>query len=165
MLNVLEMVDSLKVEIEDLKNKQETKQRIIDKYERELIPLKQEVSDITETLSGLQMALDSLDLVCNTIPKTNVNAIHDGELPKEESASSAALKFTDDGMLIGDPVNHRKAKSVLKKDPRGTVVREYRSINEAARDNNFDPSSLRNVILKVSKDKQIRQRGCYYVYA
>lgn len=164
MLNILEMIHSLEVEIKDLKVTLNEKQARIDKYERELGPLRQEVTDINDTLSGLQMALDSLNMV-TVEPKTDINAVHD-DPPVQQHEESEPLKFTNEGMLIGDPVRRStKPKGVIKKDAYGNIIAQYRSVNEAARDNNFDSSSLRNIILKISREKQIRQRGCYYVYS
>ena len=166
MINVLEMINSLESEIQDLTQKHNDKQRIIDKYERELVPLKQEVKDISDTLTSLQMALDSLNLVCSDV-KSDANTVHEDELPVNPvNISPDPLTYTDEGMIVGNPTRRStKPKGVYKKDPSGNILAEYRSVSEAARDNRFDPSSMRNVILKVSKDKQIRQRGVYYVYA
>ena len=163
MMNVLEMIQSLAVEIKDLKAAKDSKQKIIDKYEKELGPLKLEVQDISDTLGNLEMAYESLMLTTEP-PKTNVNTVHEEETaPYVVKEDVPEQKFTNEGMLIGT-TTRKTRKGVLKKDAQGNVVAQYKSLAEAARDNNFDPSSLRNIILKISKDKQIRMRGVYYVY-
>lgn len=165
LMNVLDMIKSLETEINDLTIKLNDKQRIIDKYERELGPLKQEVSDIKDTLDNLQMAYDSLNLV-TLPPQTDVNVVHEGENIATESEDRGQLQFTDSGMLIGNPARKStRPKGVHKMDAWDNLIGQYRSVNEAARENHFDSSSLRNLILKVSKEKQIRMNGCYYVYA
>ena len=165
MMNVLDMIQSLETEIGDLTTKLTDKQRIIDKYERELGPLKQEVIDIKDTLDNLQMAYDSLNLV-TLPPKSDANVVHEGENAAAKAEDRDPLQFTESGMLIGDPVRRNtRPKGVHKMDAWDNLIGQYRSVNEAARENHFDASSLRNLILKVSKEKQIRMNGCYYVYA
>ena len=114
----------------------------------EATSLDERIRALTDRKEAVKMAIESLELLQSTDDPIAV--------VEEEKATEKPVRKTR---------NPGKPKRVVQKDEKGTVLREYRSVNQAAKSFGWTYAAMTKYLNTTSREKQIKLRGYYLAYA
>lgn len=132
---------------------------MINELKAEQVSLEKMIRTLNDRHEAIKMSIESLELLAST------RHVVVDIVPGDIATTSVASAPCDDVPVASREKRPGHPKRLVQKDPRGVVIREYRSVNAAAKAFGWTYNAMVKYLETTSKDRQIAIRGSYLTYA